>query len=65
MYLYIYMYVYRYPLTQVGQTLRLLEILIWEDPELQTLLRGRGLVFEDVRATYAIVMTGLRVERLS
>ncbi|CAE6909586.1 Pik3cb [Symbiodinium natans] len=43
---------------QVGQTLRLLEVLIWEDPELQTLLRKSGLVFEDVRATYTIVMTG-------
>ena len=43
---------------QVGQTLRLLEILIWEDPELHVLLRKSGLVFEDVRATYTIVMTG-------
>ena len=43
---------------QVGQVLRLLEILIWKDSELQALLRREGLVFEDVRATYTIVMTG-------
>ncbi|CAK8986650.1 unnamed protein product [Durusdinium trenchii] len=43
---------------QVGQTLRLLEILIWKDPKLQELLNSEGLSFEDVRATYIIAMTG-------
>jgi len=43
---------------QVGQTLRLLEHLIWEDPGLRGLLEGEGLSPEDVRATYVIAMTG-------
>lgn len=43
---------------QVGQTLRLLELLIWEDPDLQTLLEQEGLRAEDVRVTYVIAMTG-------
>lgn len=43
---------------QVGQVLRLLEILIWKDSELQDLLQREGLDPEDVRATYTIVMTG-------
>eukprot|EP00928_Gymnodinium_smaydae_P086898 TRINITY_DN7129_c0_g1_i1.p1 TRINITY_DN7129_c0_g1~~TRINITY_DN7129_c0_g1_i1.p1 ORF type:complete len:1038 (+),score=222.29 TRINITY_DN7129_c0_g1_i1:137-3250(+) len=43
---------------QVGQTLRLLERLIWEDRNLLTLLTQLGLEPEDVRATYTIAMTG-------
>lgn len=43
---------------QVGQTLRLLEVLIWEDEALQALLVQQGLTLEDVRATYIIAMTG-------
>jgi len=43
---------------QVGQTLRLLERLIWEDPGLQEILSRKGLEAKDVRATYNIVMTG-------
>ncbi|CAJ1339742.1 unnamed protein product [Effrenium voratum] len=43
---------------QVGNTLRLLELYIWQDKELQKLLQDECLAFEDVRATYTIVMTG-------
>lgn len=43
---------------QVGQTLRLLELLIWEDPKLQALLEEKQLTTEDVRVTYTIAMTG-------
>jgi len=43
---------------QVGQTLRLLERLIWEDASLRNLLTRAGLQPEDVRATYVIAMTG-------
>jgi len=43
---------------QVSRTLRLLEKLIWQEESLQQLLSREGLVPEDVRATYAITMTG-------
>mmetsp|Transcript_114601 Transcript_114601/g.335124 ORF Transcript_114601/g.335124 Transcript_114601/m.335124 type:complete len:896 (-) Transcript_114601:378-3065(-) len=43
---------------QVGQTLRLLERLIWEDAALCRLLADEGLSLEDVRVTYVIAMTG-------
>eukprot|EP00927_Polykrikos_kofoidii_P066274 TRINITY_DN61902_c0_g1_i1.p1 TRINITY_DN61902_c0_g1~~TRINITY_DN61902_c0_g1_i1.p1 ORF type:complete len:1085 (-),score=167.57 TRINITY_DN61902_c0_g1_i1:43-3246(-) len=43
---------------QVGQTLRLLERLIWEEESLCDLLTRAGLQPEDVRATYTIAMTG-------
>lgn len=43
---------------QVGQTLRLLERFVWEDEGLVELLAAEGLRPEDVRATYAIAMTG-------
>jgi len=43
---------------QVGQTLRLLELLIWEDSYLRGLLDREGLRPEDVRVTYVIAMTG-------
>jgi len=43
---------------QVGQTLRLLEHLIWKDPGLRGLLQSEGLRPEDVRVTFAIAMTG-------
>eukprot|EP00929_Paragymnodinium_shiwhaense_P064954 TRINITY_DN32614_c0_g1_i1.p1 TRINITY_DN32614_c0_g1~~TRINITY_DN32614_c0_g1_i1.p1 ORF type:complete len:1099 (+),score=212.39 TRINITY_DN32614_c0_g1_i1:179-3475(+) len=45
---------------QVGQTLRLLERLIWEDPTLVAILKSSGLQSaEEVRATYTILMTGV------
>lgn len=43
---------------QVGQTLRLLERLIWQDSGLRGLLQSEGLRPEDVRVTFAIAMTG-------
>jgi len=43
---------------QVGQTLRLLERLVWEDEYMKSLLEKEGLVAEDVRTTYVIAMTG-------
>lgn len=43
---------------QVGQTLRLLERFVWEDEGLVSLLASEGLRPEEVRATYAIAMTG-------
>jgi len=43
---------------QVGQTLRALELLIWEDRGLRALLERERLELEDVRATYVIAMTG-------
>ena len=44
--------------------LRMLEILIWKDPKLLALLKRQGLSFEDVRATYTIVMTGCNTAML-
>jgi len=43
---------------QVGQTLRLMEALIWQDDELGRLLRRENLEPEDVRVTYKISMIG-------
>lgn len=43
---------------QVGQMLRLLERLIWEEAGLRDLLKAEGLVPDDVRVTYAMAMTG-------
>jgi len=43
---------------QVGQTIRLLECLMWQDEELCQLLKREQLELEDVRVTYVIAMTG-------
>jgi hypothetical protein len=43
---------------RVGQTLRLLERLVWEDTYMKALLDREGLTYEDVCTTYVIAMTG-------